>query len=295
MKNWYEALPGFWLPLSKQWEPGRWPDYTTRQVEDQLERLPEAESLLRLRGLTRPSKQQWGAWYGAFKEDRPIRWVEDFYGPVADAIYDTARYKYLVPAWRRAIVKVLTELDDIEDQLSTILWVLEWITRKWVPLPQTIMNGAQRINKTLDCAERVLAGINIVRGAKQDYAECLRRAQRQKEKLRRQKAGLLAWFRDNWGRLLEAAQATGTWFDVGIVLGPIMGWIEEGIWGVAKKTVDNYLIAADALMPGYREAFWEQARKLSEKVDQAWDQTWEGLRRWDTETIMEDFPGFFAP
>lgn len=272
---WYEPLPGFWLPPSWPYDATRWPDYTAEYIASQLEELDEISDVLVLRGWGRPSRRAWGAWLGARREGKDLRrgWPE--LEQIADRMYDQARYVYLVPAWRRAITRVITALDDIEDQLSTILWVAEWISRRVIPLPPRLLNGAERVRRSLDCAERVLAGVTPFRGRKSEYGQCLRQVAAERERAQKQRAGLLAWFRDNWGRLLEAAQATGQWFSVGIILGPIMAWIEEGMWGAARKTVDNYLIAADALMPGYREDFWRAAEELSEAVDRAWEETWE--------------------
>jgi hypothetical protein len=140
----------------------------------------------------------------------------------------------------------------------------------------------------------VLSGITPFRGHKSEYEQCLKEINKAKQQQRERVAGLLDWFKQNWGRLLEAAQATNTWFGVGIVLGPIFAWIEEGLWGLAKKTVDNYLIAADAILPGYREDFWRNASELVRRVDEVWDQTWEGIKSWDSKEI-EDSIGFFAP
>ncbi len=295
MNNWYEALPGFWIPFTKAWDPQRWPDYTTPGYADVLEQHPDIENLIRFRGTTMPAKREWGAWLGAFTGDKKLSWSERFVGPVADRMYDTARWKYLVPAWRQAITKVIGKLDDVEDQLTTILWIAEWISRKVIPLPKSLMNRADRVRRTLDCSEKVLAGVTLFRSGKSDYADCLKKKSRDLEHAKNQRAGLLAWFKANWGRLLEAAQATGTWFDVGIVLGPIMGWIEEGMWGLAQKTTDNYLIAVDALMPGYREDFNRNAAELGASVSKAWDDTWGSLPSMDLSTIEEQFPGFAAP
>jgi hypothetical protein len=295
MINWYEALPGFLLPTSCAYDPARWPDFTRPEITDALEDLPDPSAILRFNGVIGLDRKQWGAWLSALQNDRAIVTCSEFYLQVADRMYETARYKFLVPAWRRAITDIIGEIDDIEDQLSTILWVLEWITRKVVPLPKSVMNGAQKVQRTLDCAENMLAGVTIFRSGKSEYADCLRKQQRARDAARNQRAGLLAWFKENWGRLLEAAQATNTWFDVGIVLGPIMGWIEEGMWGLAQSTTDNYLVAVDAVLPGYSEDFYRNAEELSDSVSQAWDDTWEGLSSWDTETIEEEFPGLWAP
>ncbi len=72
---------------------------------------------------------------------------------------------------------------------------------------------------------------------------------------------------------------------MGIVLGPIMGWIEEGMWGLARKTTDNYLIAVDALMPGYRDDFKRNAEELYNAWQIANMDTWGGLADWTQEEI----------
>ena len=104
---------------------------------------------------------------------------------------------------------------------------------------------------------------------------------------REQKAGLLAWFQTNWGRLLEAAQATNTWFDVGIVLGPIMGYIDEGMWGFAQSTADNYNLAIEALYPGYTEERNRIGANIDAAIERSWDETWGSLDEWDNEQISE--------
>lgn len=267
MINWWEPLPGFWLPRSWTYEKDRWPDYTADYVEARLASMPEVTDVLKFRGYGEVSGRAWGAWNGSYNNDKPLKrgWPE--LERIADKLYDKARYIYLVPAWRRAIVNLLGELDDAEDQLSTILWVAETVSKKWIPLPKSLMNRADQLRKTLDCSEKVLAGITPFRGSKAEYGNCLKEIAKQKEAKQRQRAGLIAWFQDNWGRLLEAAQATNQWFDIGIVLGPIMGFIEEGLYGLAYKTVDNYLVAVDAYMPGYREDFHRNARELSDSVE----------------------------
>lgn len=295
MSSWSEPLPGFKLPPNWIYDPVRWPDYTTDLIASKLEEIDELGELFRVRGWGRPSSRAWGVWLRAERTGAPLstEWIE--LQQIADLRYDQARYVYLVPAWRRAITTVIGELDNLEDQLTTILWVAEWITRKVIPLPKTLMNRAQQVRRTLDCTEKFVAGITPFRSGKSEYVDCLREKKRALRRAQNQRAGLLAWFRDNWGKLLETAQATDTWFEVGIVLGPVFGWIEEGIWGLAQKTTDNYLIAVDALAPGYRDDFWRSAQEISERVDEAWDTTWETLSSWDAETIADELPGFTAP
>jgi hypothetical protein len=292
-RNWYELYPGFWIPNTWPVNRARWLDYTRPDYLRILEDAPDPEALLRLGSLTRIERRWWGVWIGSFGCDRPLTPFHPTLHEIADRRYENARYVYLVPAWRRRIIELLTEIDDIEDQVSTILWVVEWITRRFIPIPPGVLNGADALRRSLDTAERALAGITPFRSFKPAYLEELRRAKRAKDNAKRSKNALLAWFSANWGRLLEALQATGTWFDVGIVLGPIFGFIEEGLWGLARYTMNNYLIAADALAPGYREDFLRNAEDLYNRVQNAWNTTWERIMRWDN-AALEDL-GLIAP
>lgn len=294
-QNWYEAIPEFWLPNSKPYDAARWPDYSTEFVAARMEAIDDYPALLVFHEYGKLQPKQWGAWFGGFACDKPTGWIEPFLGPVADRIYDMARYKYLVPAWRRALTKVITQIDDLEDQVSTILWIAEWLTKKYIPMQPGALNLADQVRHSLDCGEKMLAGITPFRGFKSEYANCRRSTTIATSTYRTRKAQLLDWFKQNHGRLLEAAQATGTWFDVGIILGPVMGFIEEGQWGMAKAVLDNYLVAADALWPGSRADFERNAEELSNKIDAAWDETWGSIESWDTDTIIDQFPGFAAP
>lgn len=69
-----------------------------------------------------------------------------------------------------------------------------------------------------------------------------------------------------------------------------MGWIEEGMWGLAQQTVNNYLIAVDSLLPGYKQDFERNAAELSAEVDLAWEDTWAQVTEWTTDRI-EDVMG----
>jgi len=290
MTNWTEALPGWWLPWTADYDPARWPDFTTDDYVRALADAPDVGAILNFLNYGRADSRAWASWQTAFRNDKPLRFRADFHGPVADRLYETARYKALVPAWRRSLIEIVGELDDIEDQISTILWLMEWVTAKVIPIPPIIMNNAQRLQRTLDCAEKIVAGITPFRFTKHEHTDCLATANAQKRAARARKAGLLAWFRENWGRLLEAAQATDTWFDVGLVLGPVMGYIEEGLWGLAQQTMNNYLIAVDSIMPGYKEDFERNAQELATDVEEAFDSTWGAVTEWTTDQIERFFP-----
>ena len=292
--NWEEILPGFTVPLGL-YGAHEFSDYTQEDALDKILQGPAWDKILVLGGLSVDMRRAWGAWFGSWGCDTRI----NFRWPALDAVaheqYLSARYRYLVPFWARKMSELATEIDDIEDQLATILWIVESVMQKYIPLPKSLMNRARAVKRSLDCAELLLQTGKIGRDAKPKYAECLRQQARRKQQDTETKASLVAWMQLNWGRLIEAAQATNTWFDVGIALGPIMGWITEGMFGLARATTDNYLIAVDAVLPGYRDDYNRTAAELDAAVEKAWDQTWENLGEWDTETIADEFPGFFAP
>ena len=274
MNNWREALPGFWLPNSWAHDESRWPDYTDDGYIRAIEDTPDISDVIRLRGLGQPTSQQWGAWLGAFNADRAIKQQTEFLAIIADRKYESARYVYLVPAWRRKMVEIATEIDDIEDQVSTILWVAETVARKWIPIPPKLLNAGAKLSKSLDCGGKLLTQVTPLRGGKSEYAECLNELVRSKKRSKEQKAGLLAWFQDNWGRLLEAAQATGTWFDIGIVLGPIMAYIDEGMWGAIKAEQEHTWMRIDAVIPGFKQTVDTGLELLNNEIEKAWDSTW---------------------
>lgn len=283
MNNWYEALPNFWLPNGWLWTEDEWPDYTADAYVRALSETPDISDIIKLGPPSIASRRAWGAWNGSFNDDKQLArgWVE--LESCARAKYESARYRYLVPAWRRALVEIVGDIDDIEDQLSTILWILETVSKKFIPIPPRWLDIARRTNQSLDCAGKLLAGITPIRASKSQYAECLAEVGRNKRRLRAQKAGLIGWFQDNWGRLLEAAQASETWFDVGIVLGPIMAYLDEGMWGLIEDTQENYLLTADALFPGYARWARETDEAIAAAIARAWDETWGRIPpdRWD--------------
>lgn len=274
MKNWVEVLPRFWIPRTWTWDRVRWPDFTDPDYIRWLEEAPDFANMLKLRGLGQPTPKERRIWYGARRADEPIPNFIETLAAVADRAYDSARYIYIVPSWKRQITRLLNEIDDIEDQLSTILWIAEIVSRKWIPIPQGLLSTAQRANTALDCAGKVLGGVIPGRLAKADYIECLKGITEGKRKKREAKAGLVAWFQENWGRLLEAAQATGEWFEIGIVLGPIWAWIDEGMFGVIKQTPQIANVTAEVLLPGTGAAVEAAARDLVQRLDNAWDSTW---------------------
>lgn len=266
--NWFELYPGFDVP--RNLNTSQFPPYGDFDPD-----LPDPLELIRLGEVFDIPSWAWAAWYSARKTLRLPNIPVDELEAVAWRKYGTARYKYLVPAWRRELIELAGSIDDIEDQLSTILWLLEWISGKFIPIPAGALNFGDGIRKTLDLAQDALTPISIGSTAKVRWGEQQAEARRQTRAAKAKQAKIITWLQANYGRILEAAQATGTWFDVGIIVGPIFGYIEEGLWGLAEKTLDNYLIAAEAFMPGYREDFYRNAEELTDTVEQTMTEWWE--------------------
>lgn len=268
--NWFELHPGFEIP--RNIDASQFPPYTDFDPD-----IPDPLDLIRLGDVLDIPSWAWAAWYSARNQSRlpniPLRELE----AIAWRKYGSARYVALVPQWRRALVELATEIDDVEDQVSTILWLLEWISGKFIPLPRSALSFADDLRKLLDTAQDVLTPISIGRGPKSQWGEHQAEARRKVRGARTKNAKIITWLQDNYGRVLEAAQATGTWFDVGIIIGPIFGFIEEGLWSLAQKTLDNYLVAADAILPGYSEDFYGNAEELTGQVETVMEEWWEDV------------------
>lgn len=270
--NWQEPHPGFYIPRSL--DAARFPSYKMPDPD-----LPDVLDLVKLPFLESKTlpRWTWAAWNAASRADRPLKIPPEYAYEIAWTKYDKARMNALVPVWRQQMNEWSNQLDDIEDQLTTILWLAEILGKKVLPIPPGALNGADQVRRWIDATQKALDFRITGRGGKAAWRQKAREQEAEKRKARSSIARFLLWVKANMGRLLEAAQATNTWFDVGIVLGPLMGYVEEGIWGAAEATLDNYLIAADVLMPGYREDFYRNAEELQQKVEGALVDTIEGI------------------
>lgn len=260
--NWYELHPGFTIP--RNIDASQFPPFTDFDPD-----LPDPFELIVLPWTDTIPSWGWAAWRAYETDDKLPKMNPDLLQAIAWRKYGTARYIALVPVWRRWMSDIAGELDDVEDQLSTILWIVELLGKKLLPIPPGVLAGPQQLQRLLDDAQEVLRYSGSSRTAKVEFREKQREARARTRVARGRTAKILTWLQNNYGRLLEAAQATGGWFDVGIILGPIFGYIEEGLWGVATNTLDNYLIALDALWPGYREAYYENAERLTTDLEDA--------------------------
>lgn len=267
---WRELYPGFRVPQNL--DTSQFPPFGVFDPD-----FPDPLDLIQLRGAFDIPSWAYAAWYSAERSARLPNMPADLLEAIAWKKYGTARYIALVPAWRRALVELATDIDDVEDQISTILWLLEWISGKFIPLPPRALAFGDDVRKLLDYAQDALTPVSIGRGAKAEWGERQAEARRKVRETRKKQAKIITWLQDNYGRILEAAQATGTWFDVGIVIGPIFGYIEEGLWGLAQKTLDSYLVAADAIAPGYRDDFYRNAEEIGTAVEDAMSEWWEDV------------------
>lgn len=280
MALWREVHPGFWLPPNI--DARQFPPYGDFDPD-----LPDPLELIRLPWGDPALRWAYPAWKAAQRADRAPRIPAYLMDTIAWRAYGQARYEYLVPQWRRWMSDLATEIDDIEDQLSTITWLLQGLGRKLIPIPPGVFSAADDLRRSLDAAQDVLQYTGSSRGAKSDFLERQREQRRRQRAARSRMARIVVWLQANYGRLLEAAQATGTWFDMGIVLGPIFSYIEEGLFGVANATLENYLIAVEAFLPGYSEDFRRNATELREAVQLELADAMEWA--FDQQTIDDEF------
>lgn len=287
MVHWIECQPGFWLPRSIEC-------YQFPLYDDWNPDLPDWTEIVNLAGVGRPPSWAWGAWYTAQKADRPLKIDPGLAHAIAVRSYDSQRFVHIIPAWRRQLIEYVTAVDDIEDQVSTIAWLAETVLNKVIPIPRGVLSNVTQLRKMLDQLESTLSIVPLSRTSKSEYASKQRELRAAKRTARGNLARLASWLRENWGNLLEAGQASNTWFDVGIVLGPIMGYIEGGIWDLASRTIDNYVVAADALLPGFRDDYYASWAEWQQAIDDAWDATFENIEQWGTQSFTNG-GGAFDP
>lgn len=239
--------------------------------------IPRFDDLLVLGDRYQPTKWEWEEWANAKAEGRPSILIDDAINEIERTLRFRGRVANTeVPIWRQRIIGLIGDLDDIEDQLSTVLWLSSFVLKK-VPYvgPKLAHKFAKEANFALDDFERLLATGGITRSAKSKYTRMRKARTRRRRGKRRGLMRGIAWLQNNQGQLLEAAQATGTWFDYGIILGPIMGVIEESVWGIAKWAAKGYGEIIDLFLPGYSEDFARNAAELDRSVSRGWDITWE--------------------
>lgn len=295
MENWYEPRPGFFLPNTWTLDPARWPDYTHYTEEVILDQVTELEGMIHLGGATKPEPRAWGAWLGAQKADKPLKRGWNDFELLADILYRTARYKHLIPAWKRALTAAVTELDDIEDQISTVTWLLEIVLRKFLPIPQGLISAGQRTSRALDSAQQILTSGGLRKDDKWQWLERTRSVRHAKKAARTKQAKLIVWVRENSGKLIEAAQASNTWFDVGITIGQLFALADNMRWEVAKATLGGYNDLFYALAPETMAAGDAALNTWFAEIDAIWDATWGAPKEWTSEEVMESFPGFEEP
>lgn len=132
-----------------------------------------------------------------------------------------------IPQWRRELLRVVTHLDDIQDQIATIAWITDPITRRWAPT-RVVSEILHRSGDVINLMERIVAGVPRGRYAGKSKAdrEAARSARRARGKIG-MFGGAVKWLQKSQGHLIEAGQALDTWTGVGISLGSIIGAMEE--------------------------------------------------------------------
>jgi hypothetical protein len=135
-----------------------------------------------------------------------------------------------VPYWRQVAVGALTTLDNVEDQVSTVAWLGAAAINR-IPVIGRALTGALRGTSTaLDRMQQALSAPLPGRAAKNKHDRARRVDARRERGLVGGLQRGLGWMEQRQGKLLEAAQASDTWFGVGLTLGAVMGAIEETYW-----------------------------------------------------------------
>ena len=199
-----------------------------------------------------------------------------------------------LPAWRRSAIKLITELDNVEDEIATIAWFVELTGAK---LAGPLMRGvkvAQELGYAADAVNAALTLPGLGRAVKSK----LERDARRRRRARARRAGTLnktlVWFQDNWGHLFEAGQASASWTGYGIQPGPIMGVMEEGWWGVARWANEGYLEIADLVEPGAKRDFLRWAAEGDAALQRRWDETWGSRRpRAGYDIVVDELAGWW--
>lgn len=258
-------------------------------------RIPEWDDVLQItprRAVSSRARKAWTEYMRAHElTDVPVSQLRQRLDPIYDAGDQVAgisadeldtildgREKYqalrgsAIPGWRQQMIKVLTVLDNVEDQVSTIEWATRPVTRLWAPT-KWLSRVARRTNDVISDVESVLAGPSIAKFRAKDRAA---RANRRTARAASGKAGKLAQFvqalGSNKGQILEAGQAMHTWTGYGIQLGAIFGALEEtqdrfllSAWHGAKASV---ALAAKAFAPAGGELEEILDGQINDDIDQ---------------------------
>jgi hypothetical protein len=158
-----------------------------------------------------------------------------------------------VPYWRQVMTQVLTTLDNIQDVVATAAWMGGPLLRRMGKLGTYLHGEVKSTATALGTMERALGGPLPGGRAKHDY---MNRRMADARKRTGFIGGLqkgLDWFGKNQGHLLEAAQASETITGYGLVLGAVMGALEETYWRTGKSAYYQAMAYANgaiaALLP----------------------------------------------
>ena len=171
-----------------------------------------------------------------------------------------------LPKWRQETSKLLGTLDNIEDQLSTFSWLAGLLLKRTPLAPLANLRAVEHTQRALDGAQDLLTLRPGGRASKNEHEKRQRRRQLDKLRSGNALARGRAWLESNYGHLLEGAQATDTWWGVGVSIGPIMGALDEGYFYLARWANEGYLDMADLVRPGSKAAFTEWAHEADARI-----------------------------
>lgn len=137
------------------------------------------------------------------------------------------------PASLNEVAKLLTVLDDIQDEAATLALVLmlaEKLAGRRIP-------GVGQVAFAADALSIIYGLSNVVTGSGLPGRASKRRAHEKGKQTRNGYRGVLDRFRQTGslkigvGDILQGLQATDSMFGVGIQIGGVMGFLQDAFWG----------------------------------------------------------------
>lgn len=150
-----------------------------------------------------------------------------------------------MPDWRQKMVTVMTALDNAEDVISTMAWILGPYLEKTGRPGKLLVRGAKGTSSSINFINRFLRGPELTRKTKHRYMD--ERKMNAKDRVMRgapkSKAG--KWLQNNLGNLIQAAQASESLTGVGLQLGTIYGTLENALWDDSRTLLTVGELFAD--------------------------------------------------
>lgn len=216
--------------------------------------LPAWDSIIHVAPRYRFTRAEYDELRAADREHRPPNLTDEAVAALASRqAYIDAQANSALPEWRKSLVKTLTTLDNIQDQISTVVWLTGPIIDRLGKKAKAAHAVVDETGDAINFMQSIIAGPTPGRSGKNRRALARTANARTKGGVIGALQKGIGWLQKNQGHLLEAAQATDTWFGVGISLGSVFGAIEETYWRTGEQAYYEALTAlnvASAALPG---------------------------------------------